>query len=70
MGLLENVLRFGDILFPVGKIANRLLVSAKCEPLVEAGVELAFEVAQGPALLGGLDLIDLRSSSLSPKRKT
>jgi hypothetical protein len=54
----------------VGKIANRLLVSAKCEPLVEAGVELAFEVAQGPALLGGLDLIDLRSSSLSPKRKT
>jgi hypothetical protein len=50
----------------VGKIANRLLVSAKCESLVEAGVELAFEVAQGPALLGGLDLIESPLFILKP----
>jgi hypothetical protein len=57
IGLLEDVLRSGDILSVVGKIMDRLFVSAKRESLVEAGVKLAFEVTQGPALLGGLDLI-------------
>ncbi len=68
IGLLENVLRFGDFLSLVGEIANRPLISAKRESLVKAGVELAFEIAQRPALLGNLDLIELRSSSLSPNR--
>ena len=39
------------------KIMDRLFVSAKRESLVEAGFELAFEVTQCPAFLGGLDLI-------------
>jgi hypothetical protein len=41
----------------MGKIMYRLLVSAKCKSFEEAGIELAFEISQGPALLGCLDLI-------------
>jgi hypothetical protein len=68
--LLEDVLRSGDVLSPVNKIVDRFLVSAKCETLVKTCIELAFEISQCPALLGGLDLVKSALLILGPKRNT
>ena len=42
----------------LGQLAYPRLVTAKGQPFVETGVELALEFAQGPVLAGGLDFIE------------
>jgi hypothetical protein len=64
--LLEYVLRSGNILALASEIVDRLLVSAKCKPLVQACTELTFEISECPPLLGSLDLIKSALLILKP----
>jgi hypothetical protein len=53
----ENVGRVGDDLSFFGEFSDALLVPAEGEAFVKAAVELAFQFANGPALIGGFDLV-------------
>src|ERR1017187_330773 len=57
-GFLEQVARLGDGLAFAREAANALFVPAEGEALVEARVELALEVTDGPVLFGGLYLVE------------
>jgi hypothetical protein len=53
----ENVGRVGDDLSFFGEFSDALLVPAEGEAFVKAAVELAFQFANGPAFIGGFDLV-------------
>jgi hypothetical protein len=58
IGLLEQIGWLVDGVSFAGKPADALLVPAESEALVEAGIELAFEVAARPIFPAGFDLIE------------
>jgi hypothetical protein len=56
--LLEQVDRPGDGLSFLGVAANAVFVATGGKALVEAGIELAAEFANGPVLGGGFDFVE------------
>ena len=59
VGVFEQVLRLGDVLSLPRQVADRLLIAAEGQPLIEASIELAPEFAQSPALLGCLNFVEV-----------
>lgn len=49
---------FGDELALPGETFDARLVAAEGEALVEGGSFLAFQLGDGPAFIGGLDLVE------------
>jgi hypothetical protein len=56
--LLEQVARLGDGLAFLGEAADAVFVAAQGQALVEAGIELAAEFADGPVLGGSFDFVE------------
>jgi len=55
---LEEIGRLADSLPFPREPANALFIAAESEALIEAGVELAFELTHGPVLFAGFYLIE------------
>ncbi len=56
--ILHNILRLADLLALVGEREDIVFLTTGSHPLVQAGSDLAFEFAAGPALAGGFGFVE------------